>query len=453
MVVNLKENKKKEKSFREPEKFKKKEVFTDPIYGSIFLDYVYLEKLIDTASMRRLRNIKQLSAAYIVFNGAEHSRFNHSLGVYELARKFLELNPNIFDIREKLVLLTATLLHDIGHPPFSHLCEKVFQIQHEQKSFQIIKEDPEISWILDSIDPNFKNDVAFIIYEKGENKKLYNEETKKRRIHFKLIRKLLSSQLDFDRLDYLKRDSFFAGVSYGYIDYNYLIRSIVVDKKQNEIVFRKSSLPSIDNYLINRFHMYFTVYNNKKVLGYSVILEKIFIRLNELLDNKYIFKSKTFEVENDNILFVYKKCRETKFQDITFYQQMDDIYINSLIVFFQKQKDEEPILVNLCNDFFNRNIWLHSEDFNLDSLEEIQKKYNFTEEESKYYIYDYNNQKEIFIYKEDTKMKKSQDEIFIYTSSQEEEFISLKENKMSILKELNYSNVRQYKYFFRKSQK
>ncbi|MBP3059276.1 HD domain-containing protein [Texas Phoenix palm phytoplasma] len=116
--------------------------------------------------MQRLRRIKQLGCVNIVFHGAEHSRFTHSLGVYELARRFFETNnkllerKKIFDFREKLLLLTTALLHDIGHGSYSHIFETIFNTNHEQKSAQIIINHPEIVSILDSIDVEFKFDVA-----------------------------------------------------------------------------------------------------------------------------------------------------------------------------------------------------------------------------------------------------------------------------------------------------
>ncbi|MGM1458877.1 MAG: HD domain-containing protein, partial [Columbia Basin potato purple top phytoplasma] len=265
--------------YNKPEELQKPEVFNDSIYGYIYINYLFLKKLIDTSPMQRLRRIKQLSFVHMVFSCAEQSRFNHSLGVYELARRFLEINNNIliniFDHRTKMLLLTSALLHDIGHGSYSHTFEIIFKTNHEKQSATIILEHKEINNILDKIDLNFKKDVTSIINKEGK---------------FKLIEQLLSSQLDFDRLDYLRRDAFFTGVSYGYIDSDLLIRSMEIDKKTNKIVFKKSSITSIENYLINRYHMYCRVYYHTKVIGFSVILEQIFKRVDFLFKNKYKFQ-------------------------------------------------------------------------------------------------------------------------------------------------------------------
>lgn len=204
------------------------EVFNDSIYGYIYIHYDFIKQLINTSPMQRLRRIKQLSCVHIVFSCAEHSRFSHSLGVYELARRFLETKhnmlTNILDHRSKLLLLTTSLLHDVGHGSYSHIFEDIFATNHELKSSQIITEHHEIINILDQIDSNFKNDVASIIEKKNK---------------YPLIEQLLTSQLDFDRLDYLKRDAYYAGVSYGCIDSERLIRNMEIDDINNKIVFKK----------------------------------------------------------------------------------------------------------------------------------------------------------------------------------------------------------------------
>jgi HD superfamily phosphohydrolase len=316
------------------EKFIKPEVLRDPIYGYIYFDYVFLKYIINTSVMQRLRRIKQLSCVNIVFHGAEHSRFTHSLGVYELSRKFLETNSFFLDqkinFREKLLLLTSCLLHDIGHGAYSHTFENIFKTKHEKKSAQIIISHSEIVSILNIIDQKFKFDIASIILKKGK---------------FKLIEQLLSSQLDFDRLDYLKRDAFFSGVSYGSIDTDRLIR--IIDIENNEVVFKKSGVNSIENYLISRYHMYYQVYYHPQVIGYSIILEKIFLRIKFLLKQNYVFSLK-------NIILPLKNFIDHP-DNINFYLEIDDYYVNSLIFYFKKEKDK--ILSNLCLDFLNRRMW------------------------------------------------------------------------------------------------
>ncbi|WCA22565.1 HD domain-containing protein [Candidatus Phytoplasma oryzae] len=357
--IKLKINK---KIYEKLEKFLKPEVFRDPIYGYVYFDYVFLKQLVDTSVMQRLRRIKQLGCVNIVYHGAEHSRFTHSLGVYELARKFLETNSFFLNdkihLRSKLLLLTSCLLHDIGHGSYSHIFESIFKTKHEEKSAQIIVSHHEISSILNKIDKNFKYDVASIIQKKSK---------------FKLIEKLLSSQLDFDRLDYLKRDAFFAGVSYGSIDTDRLIR--IIDIEDNQVVFKKSGISSIENYLISRYHMYHQVYYHPKVISYSIILEKIFQRIKYLISINYVFYLK-------DITSILKKFINDS-NNIYDYLEIDDFYINSLIFYFKTEKD--LILSNLCQDFLNRNIWSYIEKkYILKSKNQILINYKDNEEEFYY---------------------------------------------------------------------
>ncbi|MDV3205381.1 MAG: HD domain-containing protein [Weeping tea tree witches'-broom phytoplasma] len=328
-------------SFKEIIKFAKSEVFRDPIYGYIFFDYVFLEELINTSFFQRLRRIRQLGCVNIVFPGAEHSRFTHSLGVYELARRFLENNrfqlakAMVFSFRDELILLVSALLHDVGHGSYSHVFERIFNTKHEDKSVQIIMHDPEITSILDKIDNDFKKDVASVIRKEQNGK-------------FQLIKQLLASQLDFDRLDYLKRDSFFTGVSYGHIDSDRLIRIMDIETQGQEprIVFRKSGISSIENYLINRYHMYRQVYCHTKIIAFSIVLEKILARLIFLVKKNYCF--------NTDIIWPLKEFLYDKY-NLNTYMRMDDFYINSLIIYFQNSDDS--VLSSLCKDFLNRRIW------------------------------------------------------------------------------------------------
>ncbi len=367
----------KKNNFKEPEKFHRPEVFRDPIYGYIYLDYLFLEKLINTKVFQRLRRIKQLSFVNVVFHGAEHSRFSHSLGVYELSRRFIEthkfqLSEEIFSLRNKLILLTASLLHDIGHGAYSHMFERIFKTNHEEKTAEIIVHNEEIRAILDSIDQDFKKDVASVIKKEKDNE-------------FQLIQQLLTSQLDFDRLDYLKRDSFFTGVSYGHIDTDRLIRIIDIEKREQkyQIVFRKNGISAIENYLINRYHMYRQVYYHPKIKGYSIILEKIFIRIKKLISENYFFDS--------DIIVLLKEFLDQK-QDLNknleTYLKIDDFYVNSLIV--RLQDDKDVILANLCQDFLNRRIWKYKEnnDKNKEIINTIKKHYGANGE---YYTFEDNS--------------------------------------------------------------
>lgn len=332
------------------EKLERQQVFRDPIYGYVHIDYEFIENLIDTPVFQRLRRIRQLSGVHMVFHGAEHSRFIHSLGVYELARRFLEIKDieQALNQREKLLFLTSALLHDVGHGAYSHAFEDVFKVNHEKIGANIIRENKEITNILDKIDETFKYDVASII----------DKEHK-----FPIIEQLISSQLDIDRLDYLERDAYFTGAVYGHIDLERLMRVLTIKNKQ--VVFKESGIHAIENYLISRYHMYWQVYYHPKARAFEVILGKIYLRIHELLKEGYDFK---YDVSP------LKKIM-TNTNDLEAYYQIDDYYMNGLIAFLTKSED--PILSDLSKDFFNRSIWSYLDDTkeNIEKIKEIETSY------------------------------------------------------------------------------
>lgn len=392
-------------------------VFRDLIYGYIYFEYEFLEKLINTKCMQRLRRIRQLSCVNIVFHGAEHSRFTHSLGVYELARRFLEINSQVPEVqrifaskfsdvyknpkrRNKFLLLTAALLHDIGHGAYSHIFEDIFETEHALISSQIILNNKEISNILDEFhDKDFKKDLSYIL-----NPTIL-EPTNSINKDLQIIRKLISSKLDFDRLDYLVRDAFYTGVIYGYIDTDKLIRSINIITVNNEqkIYFSSSSVTAIENYFINYYHMYKQVYGHLKVLGYTVILKQIFYRIKDLFQENYQFKFanilqplKYFLQAKENL----EKNTSNYFSEtekyIKFYLDIDDFYLNGLIVHLQNEND--IVLRCLCYDFLNRRIWLYSEKNIKEELEKEMVK-DIKKELVKYFIFE--NKNSFTSYKQD----------------------------------------------------
>jgi len=336
----------------------KQQVFKDPLYGYIHVDYELIKKLIDSSLFQRLRRIRQLSGVQMVFHGAEHSRFSHSLGVYEIANRFLTI-PDIqeaLDLRSKLIFLSAALLHDIGHGAYSHAFEDVFGIDHEKISASLILENKELRGVLDEIDKNFATDVASVI--KKEKK-------------FPLIEQLISSQLDVDRLDYLERDAYFTGAAYGHIDLDRLIRVLYI--KDGQVVFKLSGIHAIENYLISRYHMYWQVYYHPVARAYEVNLEKIYMRVKDLLISGFEFKGNVEPLKN-----VISNPSQ-----IDNYIKLDDFYINGLIASFLDSKDN--ILKELASDFMNRKIWGYVNDTeeNQERIQEIKKM--FKDENLKYF--------------------------------------------------------------------
>jgi len=340
------------------EKKPRQQVFRDPLYGYIHIEYDLITHLIDTSVFQRLRRIRQLSGVHMVFHAAEHSRFSHSLGVYELAYRFSmipEIKENLSE-REELLFLASALLHDIGHGAYSHAFEYVFKVNHEKIGARLIKEHPELRGVLSEVDETFADDVASIILKEKK---------------FPLIEQLISSQLDIDRLDYLERDAYFTGAAYGHIDLDRLMRVVIV--KDKKLVFKSSGIHAIENYLVARYHMYWQVYYHPKARAYEVILEKIYLRVKDLLEQNFDFKHDVTALKailkNPNDMYAYL--------------EVDDFYMNGLIAYFLKSDDD--ILRTLAHDFLNRKIWDFIDDTaeNQDEINRILNSMN--NEEKRYY--------------------------------------------------------------------
>lgn len=306
-------------------------VFKDPLYGYIRVKCKLISDLIDSKEVQRLRRIKQLAGVCMVFHIAEHTRFSHSLGTYELARRITE---EVYDIKtrfseyEKTVFLCAALLHDIGHGPFSHSFENIYNVNHEKMTSKIILGDTEVNKILVEYDKNLAIDVAGVI---DHNNK------------FPLIEELTSSQLDVDRLDYLKRDAYFTGANYGDIDYTILFRGMHVIN--DKIVYKAKCIHTVEDYLMSRYHMYWQVYFHTGARGYEYILEKIYTRIKYLIKKDYDF--------GINISMLKNVLNNQ--DDITSYLELDDTYIFGFIKFMQYCDDE--ILSDLCYRLVNRKLF------------------------------------------------------------------------------------------------
>ncbi|HWE01446.1 MAG TPA: HD domain-containing protein [Tepidisphaeraceae bacterium] len=214
-----------------------------------------LFRLVNSAEVQRLRRIRQLGMASLAYPAAEHSRYSHSLGVMQTARRMLaqlRLSAPIDD-DEELACVAASLLHDLGHGPLSHVFERVSGIDHEKLTRRIIlDEDGEAHRILASDDPALPARVAAL---------LQNESGAGR----DFLRDILSSQLDADRLDYLLRDNLMTGSRYGNYDLEWLIHSLTVDGKSGRLAVTWKGVSAVEAYLQARYHMYHNVYFHKVV--------------------------------------------------------------------------------------------------------------------------------------------------------------------------------------------
>ncbi|MDN6162176.1 MAG: HD domain-containing protein, partial [Atopostipes sp.] len=254
-------------------------IFKDPIHDSIHVRHPLILDLIDSKEFQRLRRIKQLGTAHYTFHGAEHSRFQHSLGVYELSRTicdhFVRNYPDDWDDSERLVTLAAALLHDIGHGPFSHTFETIFNTDHEQFTVDIIlDEETEVNQILSKVSPNFPTQVASVIKGEYPNPQVVQ---------------LISSQLDADRMDYLQRDAYFTGVTYGMFDLSRILR--VIRPYEEGIAFQYQGMHAVEDYIVSRYQMYMQVYFHPVSRGMEVTLDRLLTRAKDLYKKGKLYPS------------------------------------------------------------------------------------------------------------------------------------------------------------------
>lgn len=317
------------------EKLVEEKVFKDPVHRYVHVRDRVIWDLIGTKEFQRLRRIKQLGTTYLTFHGAEHSRFNHSLGVYEIIRRIID---DVFDGRpewnseQRLLSLCAALLHDLGHGPFSHSFEKVFDLDHEAFTQKIILGNTEVNRVLTKVSKDFPKMVAEVIAKTSPNK---------------LVISLISSQIDADRMDYLQRDAYFTGVSYGHFDMERILR--VMRPKEDQVVIKQSGMHAVEDYIMSRYQMYWQVYFHPVTRSAEVILTKILHRAKHLYQKGYQFKHEPihfYSVFAENItLYDYLKLDEAV---ILYYFQM-------------WEEEEDLILRDLCVRFMDRNLFKYVE--------------------------------------------------------------------------------------------
>ncbi len=239
-------------------------VMNDPIYGFITIPNTFIFNLIEHPYFQRLRRINQMGVSYLVYPGAQHTRFHHAIGAMHLMQQaiyVLKLKGVKITKKEQNGLLAAILLHDIGHGPFSHALEGLLlpSVSHEQISLVY----------MELLNKEFKGklDTCIQIF-KGEHPK-------------KFLYELISSQLDMDRLDYLKRDSFYTGVAEGNVNSERLIKMLNV--VNGELVVEQKGIYSIEQFLLSRRMMYWQVYLHKTNIVAENILVKIMQRASYLI--------------------------------------------------------------------------------------------------------------------------------------------------------------------------
>lgn len=238
-------------------------IINDPVFGFINIPKGLLYDIVRHPILQRLNRIKQVGLSSVVYPGAQHTRFQHSLGAFYLmseAIQHLQAKGNFIFDSEAEAVKAAILMHDIGHGPFSHVLEDtiVQGISHEEISLML----------MESINREFAGQLTLAI-------QIFKDEYPKRFLH-----QLVSGQLDMDRLDYLSRDSFYSGVSEGNIGAARIIK--MLDVKNDQLVVESKGIYSIENFLVARRLMYWQVYLHKTSVAYEKMLVSTLLRAKEL---------------------------------------------------------------------------------------------------------------------------------------------------------------------------
>jgi hypothetical protein len=310
-------------------------VYHDPLHGAIALNSndpteALLIKLIDTPAFQRLRRIRQLGPASLTFHGAEGSRFTHSIGVMAVARRafdrILRDYPQLLPHRP--IVLCAAMLHDIGHGPFSHTAEEIFGSDHEMWSRQILAHSAPIRQLLDQFSPSLLGQI---------------EQVYAKKYPLPIVWQLISSQLDCDRLDYLMRDSYFTGASYGKIDLDRILMALRYDLVSQQLVVAQKGIAAIEHYLVVRYFMYAQVYNHHKNIAATWVLSKVFERARQL------FQIGTLMADENVSAWLSHDS-----PSLEQYLATDD---GVFVYHLQRwQYHDDPILSDLCRRFLDRDL-------------------------------------------------------------------------------------------------
>lgn len=358
-------------------KSNKLKILNDPIYGFIIIPSALIFDLIEHPYFQRLRRISQMGLSYLVYPGAHHTRFHHAIGCMHLMQKSVQLlrfKGVVITQEEETALYVAILLHDIGHGAFSHALEHsiVSNINHETISLKY----------MELLNKEFNGQLSLAIeIFKGNHPK-------------KFLYQLISSQLDMDRLDYLKRDSFYTGVAEGNINSERLITMLnVVD---NQLVVEEKGIYSVEKFLIARRFMYWQVYLHKTGVVAEKLLEKVLKRAKELaLKGIQLPASKSFSY------FLYNKIDNTNFtkETLKIFAKLDNYDVFSSIK--EWISNEDIILSKLSESLINRRlpkVILQNKPFTESQIKtirkEVQKKLNLSSDELDYFVFhgEINNQ-------------------------------------------------------------
>ncbi|MDH8701115.1 HD superfamily phosphohydrolase [Dysgonomonadaceae bacterium PH5-43] len=349
----------------------KRKIINDPVFGFININDEFIYALIQHPYFQRLTRIRQLGLTHLVYPGAQHTRMAHSLGAMYLmseAISQLRLKGNEITNEEAQGALACILLHDLGHGPFSHVLEYtlVKNITHEEISLLLMNKMNE--------EMGGKLSLAISIFK--------NEYPKK------FLHQLVSGQLDVDRLDYLRRDSFFTGVHEGNIGSARIIK--MMNLKDGKLVIEAKGIYSIENFLMARRLMYWQVYLHKTAVAAEKMLVNILKRAHLMaLEGKELFASPALKYFLYNS--VDKHSLYNNSQSLKYFTELDDSDIWSALKAWANHSDK--ILSVLSKNLLDRTLFkieIKQEPFDKEYLEKKKKefslRFNISEEEASYFI-------------------------------------------------------------------
>ncbi len=348
----------------------KLKILNDPIYGFITIPNTLIFDLIEHKYFQRLRRISQMGLSYLVYPGAHHTRFHHAIGCMHLMQKTIQVlrfKGVLISEEEEEALLGAILLHDIGHGPFSHAMEHsiVEKVNHEHISLLFMQ----------NLNTEFNGSLTLAI-------KIFKGEYPR-----KFMNQLISGQLDMDRIDYLKRDSFYSGVAEGNINSERLITMLNV--VEDELVVEEKGIYSVEKFLVARRLMYWQAYLHKTSLVAEQLLIRVLKRAKELVQKgEVLIASKALS------FFLKSKVGIANFNDevLNIFSQLDDSDI--LFALKEWQHHDDFVLSNLCEMLINRKllkIRLKSKPILDEKINEhkikLKKRHKISEYEANYFVF------------------------------------------------------------------
>lgn len=348
-----------------------RKIINDPVFGFINIPKGLLYDIIQHPLLQRLSRIKQLGISSVVYPGAQHTRFQHSLGAFYLmseAIKQLTAKGNFIFDSEAEAVQAAILMHDIGHGPFSHVLEDtiVKDVSHEEISLML----------MERINKEMNGQLTLAI-------QIFKDEYPKKFLH-----QLVSGQLDMDRLDYLRRDSFYTGVTEGNIGSARIIK--MLDVKDDQLVVEAKGIYSIENFLTARRLMYWQVYLHKTSVAYERMLISSLLRAKELASRgTELFASPAFR------FFLYNDISRNEFytnpECLDNYIQLDDNDIWTSLKVWSNHPDK--VLSTLSTGMMNRNLFkveINTDPISDERIETFKKaiaqKFEISLEEANYFV-------------------------------------------------------------------